>query len=336
MKRSRLLLALVLLVGFVFVVQRGVSLAADSSGNGQIASLTVVLPTPTPKPTIDALHPHPCAAVASGNQVAKLATDSGLTFSEIPQRWILEGRSPWLWVGDWLADDRSVLLTQWHIPLGGYLGYEEITLLDTQSGEIHTLGGRYSPENRGQPFWLEDMQQVGFVGIQPRAIEDWVPYDERPPTDLWLGVSGTITLTEPILQNVLAATGRGHEIVAFQQDPARFTWRDLFTNEEKILDLSNSPYSLQYSKQEGEMTWHVSLPLVAYYGMKGLYILDLATFTLSKVTLDTDQRPGYSTSPYPLTAKWHPTDGRIAVIAAYDDEITWDVDGTFDHISWSP
>lgn len=280
----------------------------------------IALPTATPKPGLSStpeLAPS-CAAEAPGSIPDAPTQSTTYSFNEMPQRWIQEGRNPWVWVGDWLPDDQSVALVQWHDGDGIYEGYEEITVLDTETGAIQVFGRRRQSWIQPKPFWLQDLQKMGFVGVRQQTLETLSSYSGAFPNDLslWITSSGTITPTKPFLNDVLAATGRGRQVIALQTNPLRISIVDVPTGARSVLDLSENYSYLRYSAEPQQMAWHPTLPLVALFGSSGMFLLNTESLSLSELYMLAYPQLAVPPKYIAQDAKWNPVDKLIAVIVS--------------------
>jgi len=326
MRRSGLLLSLVLLVilaGFVFLVQRGGSSVATTSG-GSLASGSGDIqqaaeeptqppsddtaPTPTPVFSDAPLSPLPTPTLIP-DLSGRLAQYS---FTPSENRFAAEKLDGNVWIGDWLPDNRTISIVR-YLDDPKHEAFEEIAALDTESGGVETYGIRRNMFILRMPDWLEEAKMMSFVGaVEPPAG----PEDRNPPLHLWITQAGTTVLENPLVKDVVASTGRGHTVIAMQREPRQLIEVDALTGNSRVLPADVSMFRGGESDGYLQMLWHPILPLVAIFDDQRLGILDLETQGFEQMGFTVHEDAGIGTSfEWVQEAYWNQEEPLLAIRA---------------------
>lgn len=333
MKRGGFLLALVLLIvlaGFLFLLQRD-GLSVATSPGGALASSAGDIEQAVEEPTLpasediaafptefyDDFFPSPLPTPTPiPDLTGRLAQYS---FTPVENRFAAESLDDRVWIGDWLPDNRTLSIVR-YLDDPKYEVYEEIATFDTESGEVQTYGVRRNMFIMRMPDWLDEAKMMSFVGaIEPPAG----PEDRNPPLHLWITQAGTTVLETPAVKDVVASTGRGHTVLAMQREPRQLIEVDALTGESRFLSADVSMFGGDPSDGYLQMLWHPTLPLVAIFDSEQFGILDLETQVFEHMGFPLHERTGIGTSfEWALEARWNQEKPLLAIRAVIGHSIS--------------
>lgn len=216
-----------------------------------------------------------------------------------------------LLIGDWLPDiQKTVLVTATNDSFSD--GFAEIATLSLATGQTEIYGRRASEFIPRKPIWLADLGKMAFIGADPNLPR---PEHSLRPQHLWLTSSGTVSLTNPLLENVNAATGHGHTVLAIQCSANTVLSVDAATGAHTALPVDLSTYGFDTCGSYLQMVQHPNLLLAAIFDPHNFIVLNLATGEIHEIDLgEVNSEVDYG-KLWASVAAWNPATDRLAVAA---------------------